>query len=100
MSKVPSDFIMTQEHRRFAEFCDACRRYCYIGLCHGAAGVGKTLSAQYYANWFHLQAYLSQAFASEDDLSAVTGSTTVFYTPEVVNSPRRIAQTFILSAIS
>jgi DNA transposition AAA+ family ATPase len=92
MSKVPSDFSVTQEHRRFAEFCDACRRYRYIGLCHGAAGVGKTLSAQYYAHWFQLQAYLSHAFASEEEWFAVTGSTTVFYTPEVVNSPRRIVQ--------
>lgn len=92
MSRAPSDFIVTQEHRRFAEFCDACRRDRYIGLCYGAAGVGKTLSAQYYANWFQLQTYLSHAFVSEEALSAVTGSTTVFYTPEVVNSPRRIEQ--------
>jgi DNA transposition AAA+ family ATPase len=92
MSRAPSDFIVTQEHRRFAEFCDACRRDQYIGLCYGAAGVGKTLSAQYYANWFQLQAYLSHAFASEEALAAVTGSTTVFYTPAVVNAPRRIEQ--------
>ena len=83
---------MTTEHRRFAEFCDACRRYHYIGLCYGAAGVGKTLSAQYYAKWFHLQAYLPYEFASEAGFAAVAGSTTVFYTPAVVNAPGRIAQ--------
>ena len=92
MSSVPSDFIVTNEHQRFTEFCDACRRYRYIGLCYGAAGVGKTLSARYYANWFRLQAYPPYAFASEAEFAAVAGSTTVFYTPEVVNSPRRIEQ--------
>src|SRR5712692_1269068 len=92
MSKAPADFIVTTEHRRFAEFCDACRRYRYIGLCYGSAGVGKTLSAQHYANWFHLQAYPPYAFASEADFAAVADSTTVFYTPAVVNSPVRLAQ--------
>src|SRR4029450_4411802 len=92
MSKAPTDFLVTTEHRRFAEFCDACRRYRYIGLCYGAAGVGKTLSAQHYAKWFDLQAYFRTPFPSAADVAAVAGSTTVFYTPAVVNAPRRIAQ--------
>jgi len=92
MSKAPADFMVTTEHRRFVEFCEACRRYRYIGLCYGTAGVGKTLSARHYAHWFPLQAYALSPFASEADVAAVAGSTTVFYTPAVVNTPGRIVQ--------
>jgi DNA transposition AAA+ family ATPase len=92
MSNVPSKFMVTKEYRRFAEFCDACRRYGYIGLCYGPPGVGKTLSARYYADWNIVTAYLSHPTASEKRLAQVAGRQTVLYTPEVVNSPRRIAE--------
>jgi hypothetical protein len=92
MSNVRAKFIVTKEYRRFAEFCDACRRYGYIGLCYGSPGVGKTLSARYYAGWDIVIDYLSNPNASEKRLAQVAGSQTVFYTPEVVNSPGRIAE--------
>ena len=82
----------TQEYRRFEEFCDACRRYRYIGLCYGTAGVGKTLSARHYT---HLRSSCPGAFPP---LSAVEtfwrGSIpdrkVVLDTPSVVNSPGQI----------
>ncbi|MBA6033567.1 hypothetical protein H2625_13935, partial [Staphylococcus aureus] len=40
------NFIETKEYKRFAEFCDACIKYQYIGICYGQPGVGKTLSSR------------------------------------------------------
>jgi DNA transposition AAA+ family ATPase len=91
MSSVPSDFVVTTEHRRFAEFCDACRRYRYIGLCYGAPGVGKTLSAHYYARWDVVLAEQRRIF---DDPPAPEPfeRRTVVYTAPVVNTPQVIAR--------
>ena len=91
MSSASSDFVVTKEHRRFAEFCEACRRYGYIGLCYGVPGVGKTLSARYYANWDTVEAFDLYGSVSEAALHEVLGSNTLFYTPKVVNSPGHIA---------
>jgi AAA domain len=90
MSSFPSDFVVTTEHRRFAEFCDACRRYRYIGLCYGAPGVGKTLSARRYANWTNIEASLPAREASTEALTALLENHTVFYTPPVVDTPAQV----------
>ncbi len=90
MNSAPSDFVVTTEHRRFSEFCDACRRYGYIGLCYGSPGVGKTLSARYYANWECIEASFPVREASSESLTNLLASHTVFYMPAVVNSPSQV----------
>ena len=52
------NFIETKEYKRFAEFCDACIKYQYIGICYGQPGVGKTLSSRYYTNGILLKSKL------------------------------------------
>ena len=80
-------FIVTREHRRFAEFADAVRKHRYIGVCHGSAGVGKTLSARRYAQWDVAETLLMQWGPREDSdakvYAALASSGAVFYTPTV-----------------
>jgi len=54
------NFIETKEYKRFAEFCDACIKYQYIGICYGQPGVGKTLSSRYYTNWDTIEKQVNQ----------------------------------------
>lgn len=87
-------FVETLEYRRFAEFCDACRRYRYIGLCYGPPGVGKTLSAQHYARWEALQD-LDVYRLSREELFALASCgqpDTILYTPPVANTPRSVTE--------
>lgn len=84
-------FIETKHYHRFREFCDACRKYQYIGLCYGPAGVGKTLSARHYADWDKIECYTSRGPGSGQTLADVQGSSVVFYTPPVVvSSPNKL----------
>lgn len=88
--RAPDAFVVTKQYRRFAEFCDACRRYRYIGLCYGSPGVGKTLSARHYADWDRIEAQTPARDADTAALMALLDSHTVFYTPAVVNSPGQV----------
>jgi hypothetical protein len=75
-------FLVTKEYRRFAEFCQACRRDRYIGLCYGPPGVGKTLSARYYAQWDLIEAVQPRWQSTDRAVPAeVAHCRTVFYTP-------------------
>ncbi|MDQ2806696.1 MAG: AAA family ATPase, partial [Chloroflexota bacterium] len=70
-------FIVTKEHRLFAEFCDTCRQARYIGICHGPPGVGKTLSGRTY---------------SQGAVGRPPPGFPIFYTPEVANNARQVAK--------
>src|SRR5271157_5143775 len=85
-----SVFVETLEHRRFTEFCDACSRYCYIGLCYGAPGVGKTLSAGRYSRWDIVKQIDPWRKVRSVSVEALTGLNTIFYTPPIINTPRQI----------
>ena len=55
--------------------------------------LSETNTIGYYAKWFQLLTYPPYAFGADTAFAAVTGTTTVFYTPAVVNTPGRIAKT-------
>ncbi len=67
------------------EFCDACRRDRYIGLCFGPPGIGKTLSAWHYSR-AELIVPLDRWSAEARDQKPID---TVLYTTSVINSPSR-----------
>ena len=83
-------FLETNEYRRFAELCDACRRYHYIGICSGPPGVGKTFSARQYAQWEQVERLLALKGAESPLREQVSSWQTVLYTPTVVCSPKQI----------
>jgi len=86
----PRDFILTNEHRRFVEFCDASRRYRYIGVCYGAPGVGKTVSAQEYTEWARLKQLSNLQRNEIPEVPGTMGHRTVLYTVPVTASPGRV----------
>jgi DNA transposition AAA+ family ATPase len=93
---IPSDetpdFLITKEYRRFVEFCNACQRERYIGLCYGPPGVGKTVSARHYAQWHLLEHRLPRNQPYLPLPPEVVSCHTLFYTPEVSNTPRGIKE--------
>jgi DNA transposition AAA+ family ATPase len=103
-------FAATKEYLRFGEFCAACRKYRYIGICHGVPGAGKTRSAREYASWDLLsplfpeelftlvgRRYLDDQFPHKPfatpgspAFTDVLPCRTVYYTAPVAATPARI----------
>lgn len=96
MNKCP-DFILTKEHKKFTEFCDACKDYQYIGLCYGIPGIGKTASANQYSNWQIIIRYYNTNFEKffYDPKSLLSSSEllqcdTILRTSSITDTPTRI----------
>ena len=92
MKRTISDFLVTKEYHKFEEFCNSCFREKYIGLCHGVPGVGKTLSAKYYAQLDTLEQFnlVTKKAAKKSLASKVLTNQTIFYTANILNTPKRI----------
>ncbi|GHO51145.1 AAA family ATPase [Ktedonospora formicarum] len=90
-------FVQTKEYRRFVEFCEECRVGQYIGLCYGAAGVGKTESAKEYAHWGEIEPLLSWHGVVQPRLSPDNPRPRVaFYTPTATVTARQIEKDIVL----
>ena len=91
-----NNFVITKEYKRFVEFCNACKQEQYIGLCCGSAGVGKSMSANYFAQWSKIEKDIKECirkdvFSSEPNfVPQVKELDTIIYTPEVHNTPVRV----------
>lgn len=94
MKTMTESFIITKEYKRFQEFCEACKRDRYIGICYGPAGVGKTLSARKYTQWDIFDEFNKQK--PEERIGKVPSSfktaDSILYTARVTNAPSKTAR--------
>lgn len=90
-----TEFLITKEYRRFEEFCNACFREKYIGICYGSPGVGKTLSAKHYSKEDEYERFFYEKTPDEEAIEigkTLISARAVMYTAPVMNSPKRIDQ--------
>lgn len=91
-------FVITAEYHRFEEFCRACLRDRYIGVCYGPPGVGKTLAARQYAHWDLVTAHDPFDFRTLIPAGLAT-CRTLLYTPSVTNTPRAVTAALALGSL-
>lgn len=84
-------FVETKEYKRFAEFCDACIKHKYIGICYGLPGVGKTLSSRYYSNWDYIEKQIDYKNAKQIGINAderILEARKIFYTAPAIRATK------------
>lgn len=84
-------FIKTKQYKQFSEFCRACHRDQYIGLCYGSAGAGKTESARHYSKWYRVMSHFEDyhlSYKSPPTFSMKSLHSVVF-TPSILETPRQ-----------
>lgn len=90
-----SEFFITKEYRKFEEFCNACFREKYIGICYGSPGVGKTLSARNYAKEDRFDEFYHEDTPEERAVELareLIDCRAVHYTVPVRNTPKRLEE--------
>jgi len=86
-------FINTKQYKQFAEFCKACYRDKYIGLCYGPAGAGKTESAKYYTKLDKAKRYVDQIYYKTDPIVskfAFAKLNSILYTPSSLDLSKNV----------
>lgn len=94
-------FIETKEYKRFVEFCEACIKYKYIGICYGLPGVGKTLSSRNYSNWDYAERHINYKTGDKlniDTDDRILNCHTLFYTPPAIRASKLTADLNIIGA--
>ena len=87
-------FINTKQYKQFAEFCKACHRNQYIGLCYGPAGAGKTESAIHYTKWKKITESSKHAYTLSNPLLTFSMARlhSILYTPSILDSHKIVIQ--------
>ena len=86
-------FITTKQYKQFTEFCKACNRDKYIGLCYGPAGAGKTESAKHYTKSDQVTKYLEQMYYRAESIPpkfAFVQLNSVLYTPSSLSLGKNV----------
>ncbi len=85
-----SKFITTKQYKKFSEFCRACERDNFIGLCYGPPGAGKTAAARHYTKWDKLNEGIKDFYNLEKiPKTSIKQSNSILYTPSQLDTPKQ-----------